>query len=54
MFVHAKRLFKDGKEHSYWSVVENVRNRDGRVGQRQVSGRLRLLRGTITSSLLIL
>ena len=36
MFVRAKRRFKDGKEHRYWSVVENVRNRDGRVVQRQV------------------
>ena len=36
MFVHAKRRFKDGKEHRYWSVVENCRNRDGRVVQRQV------------------
>ena len=36
MFVRAKRRFKDGKEHRHWSVVENVRNRDGRVVQRQV------------------
>ena len=36
MFVRAKRRFKDGKEHVYWSVVENCRNRDGRVVQRQV------------------
>ena len=36
MFVRAKRRFKDGKAHRYWSVVENVRNRDGRVVQRQV------------------
>ena len=36
MFVRAKRRFKDGKEHRYWSVVENVRNLDGRVVQRQV------------------
>ena len=34
--MRAKRRFKDGKEHRYWSVVENVRNRDGRVVQRQV------------------
>ena len=27
---------KDGKEHRYWSVVENVRVRGGRVVQRQV------------------
>ena len=36
MFVRSKRRFKGGKEHRYWSVVENVRNRDGRVVQRQV------------------
>ena len=36
MFVRAKRRFKDGKEHRYWSVVENCRNRDGRVVQRQL------------------
>ena len=36
MFVRAKRRFKDGKEHRYWSVVENSRNLDGRVVQRQV------------------
>ncbi len=36
MFVRAKRRFKDGKEHVYWSVVENCRNRDGRVVRRQV------------------
>ena len=36
MFVRCKRRFKDGKEHRYWSVVENVRVRGGRVVQRQV------------------
>ena len=36
MFVRAKRRFKDGKQHRYWSVVENRRNPDGRVVQRQV------------------
>ena len=36
IFVRAKRRFKDGKEHRYWSVVENSRNLDGRVVQRQV------------------
>ena len=36
MFVRAKTRLKDGKEHRYWSVVENRRNRDGRVVQRQV------------------
>ena len=36
MFVRAKTRFKDGKTHRYWSVVENHRNRDGRVVLRQV------------------
>ena len=41
MFVRCKMRRKDGKEHRYWSVVENVRVRGGRVVQRQVptSGR---------------
>ena len=30
-----EELFKDGKEHRYWSVVENRRRRDGRVVRRQ-------------------
>ena len=36
MFVRCKRRFKDGKEHRYWSVVENVRVRGRRVVQRHV------------------
>ena len=36
LFVRCKRRFKDGKEHRYWSMVENVRVHDGRVVQRQV------------------
>ena len=36
MFVCCKMRRKDGKEHRYWSVVENVRVRGGRVVQRQV------------------
>lgn len=36
MFVRCRKRFKDGKEHRYWSVVENCRRRDGRVVQRQV------------------
>ena len=36
MFVRCKKRFKDGKEHRYWSVVENVRVRGRRVVQRQV------------------
>ena len=36
MFLRAKRRFKDGKEHRYWSLVENCRVAGGRVVQRQV------------------
>ena len=36
MFVRCKMRRKDGKEHRYWSMVENVRVRGGRVVQRQV------------------
>jgi len=36
MFLRSKRRCKDGKEHRYWSVVENRRVRSGRVVQRQV------------------
>jgi hypothetical protein len=36
MFLRSKRRRKDGKEHRYWSVVENRRVGSGRVVQRQV------------------
>ena len=36
MFLRSQRRKKDGKEHTYWSVVENKRLSDGRVVQRQV------------------
>jgi hypothetical protein len=36
MFLRSKRRVKDGKEHRYWSVVENRRVRSGQVVQRQV------------------
>jgi len=36
MFVRATIRKKDGKEHRYWSVVENQRVGGGRVVQRQV------------------
>ena len=36
MFLRSKRRLKDGKEHRYWSVVENRRVGSGRVVQRQV------------------
>jgi len=35
MFLRAKNRFKDGKEHHYWSVVENHRMANNRVVQRQ-------------------
>ena len=35
MPVRAKKLFNECKEHRYWSVVEYVRNRDGRAVQRR-------------------
>src|SRR5215469_8985309 len=36
MFLRCNTRKKDGKEHQYWSVVENRRVADGRVVQRQV------------------
>ena len=36
MFLRAKNRFKDGKEHRYWSIVENRRTHGGRIVQRQV------------------
>ena len=36
MFLRAKNRLKDGKNHRYWSIVENRRVADGRVVQRQV------------------
>jgi transposase len=36
MFLRAKARFKDGKEHRYWSIVENRRTSGGRVVQRHV------------------
>ena len=36
MFLRAKVRKKDGKEHRYFSVVENHRVRGGRVVQRHV------------------
>ena len=36
MFLRCNRRNKDGKNHEYWSVVENRRLGDGRVVQRQV------------------
>ena len=45
MFLRAKVRKKDGKEHRYWSIVENRRVGDGRVVQRHV-----LYLGEINSS----
>ncbi len=36
MFLRARTRRKDGKEHRYWSIVENRRTGQGRVVQRQV------------------
>src|SRR5260370_22270384 len=36
MFLRFKIRRKDGKEHRYWSVVENTRVAGGRVVQRHV------------------
>jgi len=36
MFLRAKKRYKDGKEHRYWSIVENQRLPNGEVCQRQV------------------
>src|ERR1700735_2711116 len=36
MFLRQTRRKKDGKTHSYWSVVENHRLKGGRVVQRHV------------------
>ena len=36
MFLRCTNRKKDGKEHRYWSVVENRRVTGGRVVQRQV------------------
>lgn len=36
MFLRSTRRRKDGKEHRYWSIVENRRSPTGRVIQRQV------------------
>lgn len=36
MFLRCSHRKKNGKEHSYWSIVENRRLADGRVAQRHV------------------
>ena len=36
MFLRAHKRRKDGKDHRYWSIVENRRVQGGRVVQRQV------------------
>jgi hypothetical protein len=37
MFLRCKVRRKDGKQHRYWSVVENTRVGGGRVVQRQAA-----------------
>ena len=36
MFLRRKVRRKDGKEHRYWSIVENRRVRGGRTVQRHM------------------
>jgi hypothetical protein len=36
MFLRSTRRWKDGKEHRYWSIVENRRCAGGKVVQRPV------------------
>jgi len=36
MLLRAKSRFKDGKEHRYWSIVENHRTIDNKIVQRHV------------------
>ena len=36
MFLRCTVRVKDGKEHNYWSIVENRRGSSGQVFQRQV------------------
>ena len=36
MFLRFKDRWKDGKQHRYWSVVENTRVAGGRVVQRHM------------------
>ena len=36
MFLRFTRRLKDGKEHRYWSIVENKRCAGGKVVQRPV------------------
>lgn len=36
MFLRTHCRREDGKEHRYWSLVENHRTAEGRVVQRQV------------------
>jgi len=36
MFLRSTRRWKDGKEHTYWSIVENRRCRGERIVQQTV------------------
>ena len=37
MFLRFNKRIKDGKDHSYWSIVENRRTRPGKTTHRPVS-----------------
>jgi hypothetical protein len=36
MFLRSTKRLKDGKEHRYWSIVENRRSHGKRVVQKQL------------------
>ena len=36
LFLRSHERFKNGKDHTYWSLVENKRCAQGKVVQRQV------------------
>ena len=36
MFLRCSKRLKDGKEHRYWTIVENKRVAGGKIVQRQV------------------
>ncbi len=36
MYLKCRRRIKDGKEHRYWSIAENRRCADGRIGDRHL------------------
>ena len=57
MFLRLNRRTKDGKDHTYWSLVETVRTRDGPrqktlcyLGELNSSAQARWLNRYTTSS----